>query len=158
MKYDKRLHYQCTEYKILLITLSWLPVGLDTWLDVFNVQYAEPRLIYEFITLFNENLLIFQHQFWGYMYLNIDSILAWGLLYSAEICRRTKDLICHFMIRIFVFIDWLIYCYIDTTQRDGSYKKNSRFSVFLTKVMNICKHYTNSQSITQHYDLPLQPK
>ena len=31
---------------------------------------------------------------------------------------------CHFMIKIVVFIDWLIYYYIDTTQRDGSYQKS----------------------------------
>jgi hypothetical protein len=29
------------------------------------------------------------------------------------------------MIRIVVFIDWLIYYYIDTTQRDGSYQTTS---------------------------------
>jgi hypothetical protein len=29
---------------------------------------------------------------------------------------------CHFMIKIVVFIDWLIYYCIDTTQRDGSYE------------------------------------
>jgi len=28
----------------------------------------------------------------------------------------------HFMIKIVVIIDWLIYYYIDTTQRDGSYQ------------------------------------
>jgi hypothetical protein len=26
------------------------------------------------------------------------------------------------MIKIVVFIDWVMYCYIDTTQRDGSYQ------------------------------------
>ena len=30
---------------------------------------------------------------------------------------------CHFMIKKTVFVDWLIYYYIDTTQRDGSYQK-----------------------------------
>ena len=29
---------------------------------------------------------------------------------------------CHFMINIVVFIDWLTYYCIDTTQRDGSYQ------------------------------------
>jgi hypothetical protein len=29
---------------------------------------------------------------------------------------------CHFIIKMVVFIDWLIYHYIDTKQRDGSYQ------------------------------------
>jgi hypothetical protein len=34
--------------------LSWLPIELDTWLDVVDVQCVEPRSNYEFIALFNE--------------------------------------------------------------------------------------------------------
>jgi hypothetical protein len=46
-----------------------------------------------------------------FVYLKLDSILAWGWLYLDETCRRTKELICQFMIQIVVFIDWLIYYY-----------------------------------------------
>jgi hypothetical protein len=40
------------------------------------------------------------------------------------------------MIRIDVFIDWLIYCYFDKTQRDGSYKKKNLHSqlVFILRI------------------------
>jgi hypothetical protein len=42
----------------------------------------------------------------------------------AETCRRTKNWELSFYDKkTVVFIDWLIYYYIDTTQRDGSYKK-----------------------------------
>jgi hypothetical protein len=34
--------------------LSWLPVELDTWLDVVDVQRVELKSNYEFIALFNE--------------------------------------------------------------------------------------------------------
>jgi hypothetical protein len=53
IKCDKT-HDECTEYKTILITLSWLPVELNTWLDVVNAQYVETRSIYEFTALFNE--------------------------------------------------------------------------------------------------------
>ena len=46
------------------------------------------------------------------MYLNPASILAWWWLYIAETCRRTKKTDnYHFIIKIFVFTDWLIYYY-----------------------------------------------
>ena len=41
------------------------------------------------------------------------------------------------MIKIFVFIDWLIYYYIDTTQRDGSYQKHAYSALtMLTRNVN----------------------
>jgi hypothetical protein len=65
-----------------------------------------------------------------FIYLNFDSILAWWWPYLAETCRRTKNWYCHFMIRIVVFVDWLIYYYTAITQRDGSYQnKKKRASV-----------------------------
>ena len=50
----------------------------------------------------------------------------------------------HIMINIVVFIDWLIYYYVDTTQRDGSYQtyilcKNLAMvlSTLLTKLVGV---------------------
>jgi hypothetical protein len=56
-----------------------------------------------------------------FIYLNFDSILPWWWLYLAEKCRRTKNWYCHYMIRIFVFVDWPKYYCIDITKRDDSY-------------------------------------
>jgi hypothetical protein len=57
-----------------------------------------------------------------FIYLNLDSTLAWWRLYLAETHLRTKELIIVIYDNIFMFIDWLIYYYIDITQRDGFYQ------------------------------------
>ena len=46
------------------------------------------------------------------------------------------------MIKIVVFIDWLIYYYIDTTQRDGSYQiKKDRLSQLVFNYKQIITWY-----------------
>jgi hypothetical protein len=64
-----------------------------------------------------------------FIYLNCNSILAWGWLYLAETCRCTKNWYLSLYDKIVVFIDWLIYCYVDITQRDGSYKNNNVINI-----------------------------
>jgi hypothetical protein len=50
----------------------WLPIELDTRLDVVKVEYVELKSIYEFIALFNGIPLGAY-----FIYLNFDSTVYW---------------------------------------------------------------------------------
>jgi hypothetical protein len=57
MKYNKIFAINILNVKSLIdhfMLLLWLPIELDSWLDIVSVHYVEPRSIfYEFIALFD---------------------------------------------------------------------------------------------------------
>jgi hypothetical protein len=104
-----------------LLSSSYLPAiryfQIDQYLKAIDYNY---RLLYGYMDQYckHNGIPLGAH----FIYLNFDSILAWWWLYLAETCRRTKTWKLSFYDKIVVFIDWLLYKYIDITQRDGSYQ------------------------------------
>jgi hypothetical protein len=56
IKFSKIFAINALNIKCLInhfLLLLWLHIELDVWLGLVNVYYVEPRLIYEFIALFD---------------------------------------------------------------------------------------------------------
>jgi len=108
-RYGVELRVVCPVCGLLHNNCELWPSKYLTCQVLWRPQFTTTVLLYEYMDQYCKHNGIPLSAY--FIYLNLDSILAWWWLYIAETCRRTKTDNCHFMIKIFVFIDWLMYYY-----------------------------------------------